>query len=228
MSDQSSYTLMRWQKNHDIGAYYPSWRIYRDRKPSDLSVYLADLHCDTRSAVDGTHGALPALVKLKKEQYPHLKVLLSIGGGSGSKNFSNVAADPVKRRTFCETARQLVDDFDLDGIDIDWEHPDSKAKAETFTHLLTQLRDHLTSPRYTITAALPAGEWCLKHIDLPELLSDCNPSLDHVNIMAYDFAGAWSNGQSGHHAQLHAPSNPHNHFAHYNLASGPCLLLLLF
>ncbi|SMY29793.1 unnamed protein product [Zymoseptoria tritici ST99CH_1A5] len=178
-----------------VGAYYPSWRIYRDRKPSDLrlaslthvyyafarikedgSVYLADLHCDTRIAVVGTHGALPSLVKLKKEQYPHLKVLLSIGGGSGSKNFSNVAADPVKRRTFCETARQLVGDFDLDGIDIDWEHPDSKAKAETFTHLLTQLRDHLPSPRYTITAALPAGEWCLKHIDLPELLSDRNPS----------------------------------------------------
>lgn len=40
-----------------------------------------------------------------------------------------------------------------------------------------------------------------------------SPVLDFVNIMAYDFAGPWTDGQSGHHAQLYTPTKPHNDFA---------------
>lgn len=78
---------------------------------------MGDLHADTQIAVDGTRGVLPALVKLKKEGFPHLRVLLSIGGGSGSKDFPSIATDSSKRKKFCETARQIVDDFELDGVD---------------------------------------------------------------------------------------------------------------
>lgn len=31
--------------------------------------------------------------------------------------------------------------------------------------------------------------------------------------MTYDFAGSWTNGQSGHHASLFTPARPHNEFA---------------
>lgn len=37
--------------------------------------------------------------------------------------------------------------------------------------------------------------------------------------MAYDFAGSWTNGESGHHAALHAPLKPHNAFAQRSVSS---------
>lgn len=59
----------------------------------------------------------------------------------------------------------------------------------------------------------------MKHIDLPGLLNGPSSVLDHVNIMAYDFAGSWTNGQSGHHASLHTPKRPHNAFAKRSISA---------
>lgn len=70
--------------------------------------------------------------------------------------------------------------------------------------LLQTLRLRLPSPRYLLTSALPAGEWALKHIPL----SQASAYLDFINLMAYDFSGAWVD-QVGHHAQLYSPRRPH-------------------
>ena len=56
-----------------------------------------------------------------------------------------------------------------------------------------------------LTSALPAGEWALKNIDLAKAW----PQLDLINLMAYDFAGPWTDA-CGHHAQLYTPKDPHN------------------
>lgn len=84
-----------------------------------LKAYLQslDAKADFQLPIDGTQGCLPALVKLKTEKYPHLRILLSIGGGSGSTQFPSVAADGTKTRRFCETAKEIVLRYHLDGID---------------------------------------------------------------------------------------------------------------
>lgn len=47
-----------------------------------------------------------------------MKVILSIGGGGkGSENFALVAQSQSRLATFVRTARELVDQFGLDGID---------------------------------------------------------------------------------------------------------------
>lgn len=67
--------------------------------------------------VDGTEGCLRAFIQLK-QQYPQLKVILSIGGsGKGSENFAKVATSPAAVANFAYSARALVDQFGLDGID---------------------------------------------------------------------------------------------------------------
>lgn len=103
---------------------------------------------------------------------------------------------------------------------VDWEHPSDAYQGALFVRLLTTLRLYLPRPRYLMTAALPAGEWCLRHIDLPKLVKSpgtSNPVLDYLHVMAYDFAGPWT-GLSGHQAQLHAPRNPPNAFAKRSIA----------
>lgn len=67
--------------------------------------------------VDGTEGCLRAFTQLR-QQYPQLKVILSIGGsGKGSENFAKVASSPAAVAQFAHSARALVDQFELDGID---------------------------------------------------------------------------------------------------------------
>lgn len=67
--------------------------------------------------VDGTEGCLRAFTQLK-QQYPQLKVILSVGGGGkGSENFAKVARSPSAVQIFALSARGLVDQFGLDGID---------------------------------------------------------------------------------------------------------------
>lgn len=70
--------------------------------------------------VDGTEGCLRAFVQLK-QQYSEMKVILSVGGGGkGSENFAHVSQSRSRLENFVRTARALVDQFGLDGIDGGW------------------------------------------------------------------------------------------------------------
>jgi hypothetical protein len=47
-----------------------------------------------------------------------MRIILSVGGGGkGSENFAAVACSLSKVETFVRTARGLVDEYGLDGID---------------------------------------------------------------------------------------------------------------
>ncbi|KAI5809328.1 glycoside hydrolase superfamily [Pyronema omphalodes] len=214
--------------------YYPNWSIYKQQPPSSLklnqishvyysfawlrpdgSVYLSDEFADTQIEVDGVKGCLAAFWKLK-QQHTHLKVILSVGGGGkGSDNFKDVAADMNKREMFAYTARELCIQHGLDGIDIDWEHPTATC-GQNYLALLDTVRRYLPKP-FLVTTALPCGEWALH----PLPLAACMNYLDFLNLMAYDFSGPWS-PLSGHHAQLYTPRTPCSDAAAASADAGIC------
>lgn len=159
-----------------------------------------------------------------KIQHPNLKILLSVGGGSGSQNFARLASQKESRARFASSSKDFCDKYGFDGIDceslrlfllrllsdifnaVDWEHPSNPEQGSDYVKLLRALRQSL--PHHVLTTALPAGEWCLRNIDVKEV----SHILNFINVMCYDFAGPWTES-SGHHAQLYAPKNPHNAFA---------------
>ncbi|KAI9894685.1 MAG: hypothetical protein M1814_002041 [Vezdaea aestivalis] len=217
MSDSTGIPSMHAMRpRHVNAAYYPSWRVYREHYPSSLSLepishlfyafartarrqqplQTGDDWADRELIVDGQKGCLKAAANLRKRS-PHLKVCLSIGGGAGSSNFPLVADSAALRERFASTTGDVVQEFDLDGVDIDWEHPASPKDCRNFIALITALRRQLPRPRYLISAALPAGEWALKNLDLV----NAQTQLDFINLMTYDFTGPWT-PRSGHHAQL--------------------------
>lgn len=133
-----------------------------------------------------------------KQKHPHLQVILSIGGGNSPEVFPVVASSTLLRDNFARSARGLVEASGLDGIDIAWEYPCDAKQGYDFLALLAAVRIHLPEDQFILTAALPANKAVLQFIDLA-VISDY---LDFVNLMAYDFFGAWT-PKSGHHAQLY-------------------------
>jgi chitinase len=82
---------------------------------------------------------------------------------------------------------------------VDWEYPEPGQQAIDYIQLLGALRTYLPAPRYLVSTALPAGEWCLNRYDLGQLAL----KIDLLNLMAYDFCGNWGNPiVSGHHGML--------------------------
>jgi chitinase len=131
-----------------------------------------------------------------KQQKPSLKVLLSIGGW-GSGRFSEMAADATYRQAFANDCQRVVKEFNLDGIDIDWEFPTSNmAKisaspedTDNFTLLMADIRKAIGDGKLLTLASNASA----KYIDFKAV----NPYLNFVNIMTYDMASP-----PKHHAAL--------------------------
>ncbi|KAF5689185.1 chitinase 1 [Fusarium circinatum] len=167
----------------------------------DGTLRSIDDWADNNKAVDGEKGCLAALRKLK-DQHPHVKTLVSIGGGSSSKEFPALAASKAARQTFAREMKEFCDAHHFDGVDIDWEHPQTPEAGKNYVLYLQAIRETMPAPKYLLTSALPTGEYCLKHLNLPVVAQ----LLDFLNLMGYDFTGGWTD-VCGHHAQLLPPSN---------------------
>lgn len=216
--------------------YYPNWRVYKGFPPSSLNLkyvthvfyafawvrnqghlFFSDEYADTEFDINGDGSVKGCLNDLKtlKTRYPNIKTILSVGGGGeGSAPFPAVASNGIVRSSFAQSAKQIVDAFGFDGIDIDWEHPSDSKQGQHYVQLLAAIRKELPAPRYILTSALPAGEWALRNIDLGK----ASTYLDLINLMTYDFSGPWTD-LSGHHAQLYSPKNPHNDAARVSCSS---------
>jgi len=72
-----------------------------------------------------------AAVQSKGLHFPHLKLLLSIGGWTWSKHFSTCLRDTTSRARVVQTAVDLLARTKFDGIDLDWEYPTGCADTST-------------------------------------------------------------------------------------------------
>ncbi len=149
---------------------------------------------------------LRQLVQLKLEK-PELQVIAAIGGW-GTDGFSDAAATPASRYNFARQARDLVNQYGLDGIDIDWEYPGSSAAGiksspqdrENFTLLLTALRDVLGNNAWLSVAGTGDSAYIRNSAEIANIA----PLINYFNLMSYDFT-AGETGENGrkHQANLY-------------------------
>ena len=132
---------------------------------------------------DGTFASFPNAWKLEKiveaAHENRVEVLISVGGWGWDAEFEAMAADPATRAVFVQELKTFVDDFQLDGADIDWEYPDPGDSAQNFLSLIRELRVAL--PDKLITTAVVSRGATGDGV-LPETFE----IFDFVNIMAYD------------------------------------------
>lgn len=90
-----------------------------------------DVWAARQKTFDGHNGIIGYLQHLKLK-YPHLKIIISVGGWTMSWNFSHIAANPVTRSTFARSTAAFLTKHGFDGVDIDWEYVGVKGADYNF------------------------------------------------------------------------------------------------
>jgi len=148
-----------------------------------------------------------------RRTHPHLKLLVSVGGWTWSKGFSDAVLTPERRQRFVESAVAFVRQHDLDGFDVDWEYPGLPGDGNThrpedktnFTVVMADLRTALDKDAATrgrtalLTFAAGAFPAFIDNTEMAKL----QVSVDYVNLMTYDFRVASVDRIAGHHANLY-------------------------
>ena len=166
-----------------IVAYVTSWSTIIPETQYVTHVNYAFAHVNTTfdGVIIDKEERFRAIAKLKSEK---VKILLSIGGW-GSGRFSEMAASATSRNKFALDCARVVRDFEIDGIDIDWEYPTvgsagisySPDDTENYTLLMRDLRNAIGDDKLLTLASVASG----KYIDFMAI----EQYIDFVNIMAY-------------------------------------------
>ncbi len=161
-----------------------------------------------REATDTVN--LRNLNKLKLKN-PDLKILISIGGWAWSENFSDAALSDTSRKAFAVSAVKIIEQYNLDGVDIDWEYPAIAGEQgnvfrpedkQNFTLMLKALRleldslEQLHKAKKMLTVAVGGFTNFIRHTEMNKV----HQYLDYINLMTYDF---YNGDFAGHHTNLY-------------------------
>ena len=224
-----------------IIGYFPSWQMYKRNNlvnPAmlDYSRYTilnySFFKTDTNGNVGGTDAwadsmllrGIPDWGRPQPAYYPNtslidhahlhgVKVMVSIGGWTLSDNFSRIAEDPIKRAHFAHECARILQEYQFDGIDIDWEYPtfaEHSGRAidrETYPVFMKAIRDSIDAYGKTInTKMLLTGAYGTGEKQMAAIKWDVMKEfMDYFNMMTYDSNGPWSD-DANHNSPLYNPS----------------------
>ncbi|WP_195617816.1 glycosyl hydrolase family 18 protein [Clostridium paraputrificum] len=173
--------------------------------------------------------------KYYKSKYPNVKVLISVGGWTRGENFHDMAKTKENRKIFIDSIIDFLKKYPfIDGIDIDWEYPGENREKdpndeydkgcpggpedkENFTLLLKEIRqayDDNNLPDKMLTIA-NTGNYEKLQLQEPDKYIEY---LDFINVMTYDFHGAFET-QTNHHAPIYYNENDPTRYNKYTFCA---------
>jgi len=194
-----------------VVGYFPSYRNLADVPDVKFrmtnTVVYAFYGVNSSGTLSAPTSPAATLTAVRdKARTNNAKVFLGIndGSGDGRTHFRNMAATPAGRNNFVKDVMNVVRQFSLDGVDIDWEFPTTADGTDaTFTLLMKELSDSLhRDGRYYLTAAITAGKYAGGIRDA--IRNELFAYVDWFNIMAYDDFST---------------TVPYKHHSDYNLAT---------
>ncbi|WP_211354886.1 glycosyl hydrolase family 18 protein [Tenacibaculum adriaticum] len=168
-----------------VVGYMPSWQ------GSATAIQYDKLtHINYSFLIPNSDGSLQALEGAAKMQQivslAHqngVKVLIAVGGwlNGNDSAFTTLAANASTRTAFVNNLVNFVNQYNLDGVDMDWEYPREGNEPQNYELLMQELGAAMHSRGKLLTAAVVVSGW-----NADGILSGVFDDIDFLNIMAYD------------------------------------------
>lgn len=128
---------------------------------------------------------------IEKAHGDNCEVFIAVGGWSYNNiplqaAFEQASVKPETRQRLVESIIAVVEDYGFDGVELDWEYPNS-ASAKNYESLILELDKKLETRGKQLTAALN-GAWSqTEGPEVSKYVSDaCLDAFDFINVMSYD------------------------------------------
>lgn len=200
-----------------IVGYWPSWA---STQGSNFAYQNYVLYAFAQ--VDGTSfklvppslaGQFPAAAK---KTNACIKTLLSIGGAGGSVDtFSAMVSTFARRKLFIDNSIAVARGLGFDGLDIDWEFPETQKDMDNLGLLFREwrlaviadglkrrLKPLLLSAAVYFTSNVYGWQPVSEQRKYP--IASMNANLDWAGLMCFDLHGSWES-TTGEHTALKDP-----------------------
>ncbi|BGP38961.1 hypothetical protein JCM10450v2_002918 [Rhodotorula kratochvilovae] len=187
------------------GGYYPYW-VEDIMPPEALNYKMFDLINYAFALPTSDYLVeIPSYAtgNLKRTvKYAHgnnTKVNIAVGGWSDSVYFSGAVASASRRTKFVQSIVKIVNDYNLDGVDVDWEYPGtsgapgnqiSSSDTANLLKFLKELREALPT-KFLSTCTTHQAYIGADGSPLTDVSAFASV-LDHILVMNYDVWGASS------------------------------------
>ncbi|MGG3892067.1 glycosyl hydrolase family 18 protein [Metabacillus fastidiosus] len=155
---------------------------------------------DGKILLNGESALNNLRVIVSKAHQHNTKVMLAVGGwyhisgGESYMYFKEAIGDPASRNNLINELVNFTNHENLDGIDIDFEHPRLKNDALNLNVFIKDLSEKLHNTNKELSIAVNAKVHSVTGTEINNVVYDSSMFnyVDHVNIMAYD--GQWDGG----------------------------------
>lgn len=115
----------------------------------DLILPTGDDLDEFKEMIDLAHGA--------SDSSTYIYAMVSIGNSTDSA-FNAIAADDGALDNFRDQVEDLISDYDLDGIDINWQFPEDGDEGDLFEDLLKEMNDLATDENILLSYVVDSGQ----------------------------------------------------------------------
>jgi chitinase len=184
--------------------------VFGSNDAIDFKLYTHLAHAFVTADADGRLNAsrtVPSRDLTAQAHAAKVEVLLSLGGWGWDDQFAAIGRNAEAEGRFTAAVLKMVDEFDYDGIDFDWEYPDTAEEVVAFERMTRTFRagvDALGKRKgrpMRITMAASSNPGTIGHLSTSFLVE----TMEWINVMTYDYAGDWTD-YAGHNAPLFASS----------------------
>src|SRR5262249_28846517 len=112
--------------------------VFRLPEKINFSLYTHLCHAFIVADEDGTirpNRSCPSRELVADAHQAKVQVLISLGGWGWDKQFAAIVSQPEAEDRYVKAVMAIVDEYDYDGIDLDWEYPDTKEEVAGYERL---------------------------------------------------------------------------------------------
>ncbi|NOT03594.1 MAG: glycoside hydrolase family 18 protein [Anaerolineales bacterium] len=169
------------QDNFVIIGYLPE---YRELNPewgkclTDIVYFSAEPRTDATLDISRLSDVTWQGLQTMKANYG-TRIHLSVGGWERSQGFAPMVAKTKSRAAFIQNLLEFATEHKLDGVDFDWEFPETKTEFNNYIAFLTEIKTAFAKRGLIVSVALSADN--ASSMDLSQF-----EVVDRIHVMSYD------------------------------------------